>query len=168
MGIEAYNKGLKPFTPPLILLLMERIEKTILISAPSEKVFSLIEKFEEIPNFSSAISEVVSESEKISLWKIEIGGINVEWRAELVEKKAPSRLSWRSISGIHNRGGYELEPIDGKTKVTFFMEYRLPSRVLERALHIPMDRMIEEIYSEILTNIQNELEVEVGKSDPGN
>ena len=46
------------------------------------------------------------------------------------------------------------------------MEYQLPSQVLEIALHIPMDRMIEEIYSEILTNIQNELEVEVGEPDP--
>ena len=137
-----------------------------MISAPAEKVFSLIEKFEEIPNFSSAISEVCIESDKISLWKIKIGGITVEWRAELLEKRAPSRLSWRSLSGLQNRGGYELEPIDGKTKVTFFMEYQLPSQVLEIALHIPMDRMIEEIYSEILTNIQNELEVEVGEPDP--
>ena len=145
---------------------MERIEKTVLISAPAEKVFSLIEKFEEIPNFSSAISEVICESDKISLWKIEIGGITLDWRAELLEKKAPNRLSWRSISGLQNRGGYELEQIDGKTKVNFFMEYQLPSRVLERVLHVPMDRIIEEIYSEILTNIQNELEGEVGKSTP--
>jgi uncharacterized membrane protein len=64
---------------------MERIEKTILISAPAEKVFSLIEKFEEIPRFSSAISEVSFESDDISLWRIEIGGITFDWRAELLE-----------------------------------------------------------------------------------
>jgi uncharacterized membrane protein len=142
---------------------MERIEKTLLISAPAEQVFSLIEKFEEIPKFSSAISEVCCESDKISLWKIEVGGITHDWRAELLEKKPPKRLTWHSISGIQHRGGYELEQIDGKTKVNFFMEYQLPSRVLERVLHAPMDRMIEEIYSEILTNIQNELEVTVEK-----
>ncbi|MEH6519565.1 MAG: SRPBCC family protein, partial [Halioglobus sp.] len=83
---------------------MERIEKTILISAPAEKVFSLIEKFEEIPNFSSAISEVSCESDEISVWKIEVGGITHAYRAELLEKKPPSRLTWRSITGIQHRG----------------------------------------------------------------
>ena len=146
---------------------MERIEKTILISAPAEKVFSLIEKFEEIPNFSSAISEVSCESDEISEWKIDVGGVTHIWRAELLEKKPPNRLTWRSISGIQHRGGYELEQIDGKTKVNFFMEYQLPSRVLETVLHAPMDIIIEEIYSEILTNIQNELEGRVEKSPPG-
>ena len=146
---------------------MERIEKTILISAPAEEVFSLIEKFEEIPNFSSAISEVVCESDKISLWKIEIGGITLDWRAELLEKRVPNRLSWRSISGLQNSGSYELEQIDGKTKVNFIMEYQMSSRVLEIAVHAPMGRIMEEIYSEILTNIQNELEAEVGESTRG-
>ncbi|MEH6519568.1 MAG: hypothetical protein V7742_23065, partial [Halioglobus sp.] len=65
-----------------------------------------------------------------------------------------------------HRGGYELEQIDGTTKVNFFMEYQLPSRVLERVLHAPMDIIIEEIYSEILTNIQNELEGRVGELPP--
>ena len=142
---------------------MERIEKTLLISAPVEKVFSLIEKFEEIPNFSSAIVEVSCESDEISVWKIEVGGITYVWRAELVEKKPPNRLTWRSISGIQNRGGYELEQIDGKTKVNFFIEYQLPSQVLETVLHAPMDIIMEEIYAEILTNIQNELEEGVGE-----
>jgi uncharacterized membrane protein len=146
---------------------MERIEKTILISAPAEKVFSLIEKFEEIPKFSSAICEVSCESDEISFWRIEVGGITLDWRAELIEKKAPSHLSWRSISGLQTKGGYELEQIDGKTKVNFFMEYQLPSRILEIATHIVIDRLIEEIYSEILINIRNELEGKVGKSTPG-
>ena len=140
---------------------MERIEKTVLISAPAERVFSLIEKFDEIPNFSSAISEVICESDEISSWKIEVGGISLDWRAELLEKNAPRHLSWRSISGLQNRGGYELEEIDGKTQVKFFMEYQLSSRIVERATHIVLDRVIEEIYSEILTNIQNKLEEKV-------
>ena len=46
------------------------------------------------------------------------------------------------------------------------MEYQLPSRILERATHIFIDRLIEEIYSEILTNIQNELEEHVEEIDP--
>jgi uncharacterized membrane protein len=145
---------------------MERIEKSILISAPAEKVFSLIEKFEEIPKFSSAISEVICESDKISLWRIEAGGITLDWRAELLEKKFPRHLSWRSISGLKNKGGYVLEQIDGKTKVNFFMEYQLSSRILEKATHIVIDRLIEEVYSEILTNIQNELERQVKEVGP--
>ena len=145
---------------------MKRIEKSILISAPAEKVFSLIEKFEEIPKFSSAISEVSCESDEISLWRIEAGGITLDWRAELLEKKAPRHLSWRSISGLKNKGGYVLEQIDGKTKVNFFMEYQLSSRILERATHIVIDRLIEEVYSEILTNIQNKLEGQVEEIAP--
>ena len=47
------------------------------------------------------------------------------------------------------------------------MEYQLPSRVLERVLHTPMDIIIEEIYTEILINIQNELEGRVVKLPPG-
>lgn len=91
---------------------MERIEKTLFISAPADKVFSIIEKFEDIPKFSSAISEVKCESDDISIWQIEVGGISLHWRAELLEKVSPHRLEWRSISGLKNRGGYELEQLD--------------------------------------------------------
>jgi len=142
---------------------MAKIEKSVLISASAEKVFALIEQLEAIPGFSSAISEVTCESDGTSTWKIETDRIAFEWRAELLEKKAPSRLSWRSISGLKNNGGYELEEINGRTKVYFFMEYQLPSRLLERVAHTVIDRMIEDVYSEILANIKNEVEKQPGK-----
>ena len=77
---------------------------------------------------------------------------------QVTRKEEPKYLSWTSISGLENRGEYVLEPQDGKTKVIFLMEYHLPSRIIEHALHAIIDKLIEERLAEILTNIKKEIE----------
>lgn len=113
---------------------------------------------EGIPKFSTVITEVKRVSDNIYLWKMEINGIALEWNSVIVKKEEAKYLSWRSISGLENRGEYLLESQDGKTKVSFFMEYHLPSRIIEAALHMIFDKLVEETYVEILANIKKALE----------
>jgi uncharacterized membrane protein len=100
---------------------VKKIERSIVIAAPPGEVFPLIQDIEGISRFSTSIIEVRKISNNISSWKMDISGIELEWHAETEREHAPDYLSWRSISGLENKGAYVLEALDGKTKVCFFM-----------------------------------------------
>ena len=137
---------------------MATIEKSILISASPKEVFELIANIENIPKFSTSVTDVKRVSDNNYYWRVEVSGIALEWHSEITRKEEPKYLSWTSISGLENRGEYVLKPQDGKTKVIFLMEYHLPSRIIENALHAIIDKLIEERLTEILTNIKKEIE----------
>lgn len=137
---------------------MPTIERSILISASPTEVFNLIANIEAIPRFSTSISEVTRISDNNYAWKANVRGISFEWNSAIIEKEEPRYLSWRSFTGLEIRGEYVLEPQDGKTKVTFFIQYRLSSRIIEKALHPIIDKSIDEMYAEILANIKKEIE----------
>jgi uncharacterized membrane protein len=143
------------------------IERSILISASPTEVFSLIADIEAIPSFSASISEVTRISDNNYAWKAEVSGISFEWNSAIIQKEEPRYLSWQSITGFENRGEYVLEPQDGKTKLIFFMRYQLPSRIIEKALHTIIDKLIDEMYAEILANIKKEIEEKNGLSLEG-
>ncbi|VAV82316.1 hypothetical protein MNBD_DELTA01-655 [hydrothermal vent metagenome] len=138
---------------------MSTIKKTVLIAAPPAEVFALIADIEGMPRFSASIIEVRRVSENNYFWRAKLKGIPLEWNAVIDKKEEPEYLSWHSISGLDNRGEYRLEAQqDGTTRVTLLMEYHLHPQIIEKALHIIIDELIEDIYAEILSKIKKELE----------
>ncbi len=137
---------------------MPTIKKSILVSASPAEVFELIANIEGIPRFSSSIVKVTRVGDNNYYWRVVINGIPLEWNSEIQRQEAPKYHSWRSISGLENRGECTLEPMNGKTKVTLMMEYHLPVRIVEKALHPIIDKFVEDVYEEILINIKNVLE----------
>ena len=126
---------------------MTTIKRSILISAQPIEVFNFIADVEGIPKFSTSITKVTQVSDNNYYWKADIAGMELEWNSEIVKKDEPNYLSWHSISGMENRGEYRLEPQDGQTKITFFMEYHLPSRIIEMALHTVFYNLIDEMFA---------------------
>jgi len=141
------------------------IEKSILISASPTEVFELIADIENIPRFSSSITEVTRVSDNNYYWRVEVSGVALEWNSAIIKKEEPKYLSWHSIAGLENRGEYVLESQDGKTKVIFLMEYHLPSRIVEEMLHAIIDKAIEGWLTEILSNIKKEIEEKWGHTN---
>lgn len=137
---------------------MATIERSILISASPTEIFELIADVEGIARFSTSITEVTRLAENNYYWRAEVSGIALEWNSTITKKEESKYLSWHSIEGLENRGEYILEPEDGKTKIIFIMEYHLPSRIVEKALHTIIDKFLEEMFKEILANIKKEFE----------
>ena len=119
---------------------MAKIEKSIEINAPIEKVFSLI-NWDRVPEYYDSIKKV----EWTSKPKMEVGatvhvlseiaGAKGEWDAEITEYKDNEKVSWRTTGGnmtiIYNA---LLEPAKTGTKLTTSFDYELPYSILGKLI----------------------------------
>ena len=119
---------------------MAKIEKSIEISAPLDKVFSLI-SWDRVPEYYDSIKKV----EWTSKPKMEVGatvhvfseiaGAKGEWDAEITEYKANEKVSWRTTSGnmtiIYNA---TLDSAKTGTKLTTSFDYELPYSILGKLI----------------------------------
>jgi len=137
---------------------MPVIERSILISALPEEVFAIIVDVENMSNLSDSITKVTRVANNNYHWKVNLGGVNLEWNAEILKIEEPKYLSWRSVGGIENRGEYVLEPQDGKTRLIFRMEYHLPSSIFDAVLNTFFEGPVERWLEEILSNLKKEIE----------
>jgi uncharacterized membrane protein len=119
---------------------LTKIEKSIEISAPLDKVFSLI-NWDRVPEYYDSIKKV----NWISKPKMEVGanvhvlseiaGAKGEWDAEITEYKNNEKVSWRTTSGnmtiIYNA---TLESVKAGTKLTTAFDYELPYSILGKLI----------------------------------
>jgi uncharacterized membrane protein len=119
---------------------LTRVEKSIEINAPLDKVFSLI-RWDKVPEYYDSIKKVEWISEPIM--KVgatvhvlsDIAGSKGEWDAEITEYKDNEKVSWRTNSGnmtiIYNS---TLDPAEVGTKLTTAFDYELPYSVLGKLI----------------------------------
>ena len=119
---------------------MARIEKSIEIKAPPEKVWSLI-TWDRVPEWYESIKKV----EWTSKGKMEVGatvhvlsetaGVKEEWDAEITEYVDKERVSWRTTGGNTTIIYHAiLEPTETGTKTTTTFDYELPYSVLGKII----------------------------------
>jgi len=103
------------------------------VNAPVGAVYGQWTQFEEFPRFMEGVIEIQRHDDKRLLWKVNIGGKDKEWEAEILEQIPDSRIVWESVDGTENRGTIAFEPLDlDRTLITLTMEYE-PEGFLERA-----------------------------------
>ena len=139
---------------------MARIEESIEINAPLEKVFSLI-RWDRVPEYYDSIKKVEWTSEpKMKVGATvhvfsEIAGSKGEWGAEVTEYKDNEKVSWRTTSGnltiIYNA---TLELAKAGTKLTTSFDYELPYSVLGKLIdklrvHKSMEKEVEQALQKI-------------------
>jgi len=137
---------------------MAYIRKIVEIAANPELVYDLICDVEKFPRYSDVIKEVKKSDPDTFYWKAHINGMWFEWTSVFVDKERPQHISWRSISGMVNHGDYVLSAIPRGTKVSFTMEYHLPSHMIETVLQPVFSPLIEKTFAEILLNIKKGIE----------
>lgn len=77
-----------------------RIERAVLITVPPFEVYDAWRDFEQLPNILRHIESVTQTSARTSHWKAKVvGGVVVEWDAELTEDVPGEVLCWRSLPG---------------------------------------------------------------------
>ena len=119
---------------------MPRVEQSIEINAPPERVWSFI-NCENVPKLYESVKKVQWTSEEHNKvgatlhFTNEIAGIKGEADAEITEWTANEKASWRTTSGnptmifVAN-----LDPTKAGTKVTFAADYEVPYSVLGKIL----------------------------------
>ena len=119
---------------------MARIEKSIEINAPPDKVFSLI-NWDRVPEYYDSIKKVEWTSKPImevgaTVHVIsEIAGSKGEWDAEITEYKDNEKVSWRTTSGNLTIIYIALlDPTKAGTKLTTSFDYELPYSILGKLI----------------------------------
>ena len=111
---------------------MAKIEKSIDIAAPPEKIWSMI-YWDKMPQWL----DIIKKAEFTSKYKDRIGatahvngeagGTKAEWDAETTEWTENKRFAWRTTAGTFTGFGFTtLTPIKNGTNVAIVMDYDLP------------------------------------------
>ncbi len=118
-----------------------QVRHTMTIYRPRAEVYAFWRNFENLPRFMQHLKAVHvnhSEGREISHWVARAPlGMQVEWKAELVEDRPNEVISWRSMadSQIENRGIVHFKDAlaDMGTEVDVLLFYRPPAGSLGAA-----------------------------------
>ena len=124
---------------------MARIEKSIEIKAPPEKIWELM-AWDRVPEWMDMMksaeytSEVSTLEDKLGVGAtahtiMETAGIKLEGEVENTECIVNEKTSYRSVSGdLTTIGSTILEPIEEGTNVKFITDYELPYSILGKII----------------------------------
>lgn len=134
-------------------------EKSIVVNAPVDEVFTMWRNFENFPQFMSHVKEVKVLEGDMSHWKGRIDGFDEEWDAKTTKLEENKTIAWDSTAGFENSGEIRFESADGGTRVTVHIEYTPPAGVLGRAAEaIYVGRSFEESMEEDLQRFKERAE----------
>ena len=89
------------------------IEVNVTINRPAEELYRFWRQLENLPQFMRHLESVQEIGNGRSHWvaKSPVGGMRVEWEAEIVDERDGRFLSWRSLPGsrVHNAGSVFFE-----------------------------------------------------------
>ena len=144
---------------------MARIERSIEIKAPAEKVWPLL-FWDRLPEWLDMFKKVVCTSEK----RAEVGatfhvtsetaGVKGEFDVEITELIENEKGGWRSTAGNFTAfGTTTLKPTETGSEVTFTIDYELPYSILGKIIDkLMVGRGIEKDFERGLEKLKNILE----------
>lgn len=142
---------------------MPLFEHTVEIKADPEAVFDLVSCVEEFCHFTDMIKEIRATGPDTYHWRVRAMGVSLEWDAVVTECARPSRFAWKSVRGVENGGSYVIEPSANGTRVSLRLEYRLPNRLLEKAVARIADPLIRKVEAQVLEQVKLRLENQANK-----
>ena len=113
---------------------MAKVERTITINAPVEKVFSYISdpnnELETIPSITDIRNIQGEGAGKTYDWTYKMLGIPLRGKSETVEYKPNERYVSKSSGGIVSTWTYSFKAEAGGTQMNLVVEYTIPVPVL--------------------------------------
>ena len=132
--------------------MVQRVEKSIRVAAPVEKVYQFWRDFENFPRFMENVEEVSLKegSGRLSHWKVKGPlGKTVEYDAELTKDEPNRLIGWNSTEGsMQTTGAVTFTEIENQTQVSVVMQWADPpagaaGEAASRVLQSP-DKKLEE------------------------
>jgi uncharacterized membrane protein len=102
----------------------ERIEHSIEVNRDVKTVYNQWTQFEDFPQFMEGVEKVQQLDDKRLHWQADIGMVEREWDAEIVEQTPDQVIAWRSTGDVRNDGRVTFEPIGAdRARVALVLEY---------------------------------------------
>ncbi|HEU5401120.1 MAG TPA: SRPBCC family protein [Terriglobales bacterium] len=139
-----------------------RIEKSIQIGRPVEDVFQTWCELETLPRYTNLLRSV-RRSGNHSFWVAEVGGIPLEWDAEIAQVIPNESIGWRSVEGVRHSGRVTFSTIGDQTLVHVQMNYA-PKLWFLRPVLSPAVGMLEGYIEQALRDVKSALESCSGKT----
>jgi len=136
---------------------MPSIETRAVLPADPSTVFALLRDVEAFPRYTRTVESVTAIGPERYHWRTRVAGVVYEWDVEIIQSEPPSRLTWRSLSGIANTGRYRLTEVPGGTDLRLVIEYTLNSRLLDKTVGRIAGPVVRRISAEILEKVRAHL-----------
>ena len=142
---------------------MARLEKSIYIKAPVEKVFGYIDGATNLPEIWPSLIEVkdvqrLPNGGHSDRFVYKMAGIRLEGTSEDIEYIANQRIVTKTKGGAESTQTWLFEPEAGGTKVTFKVEYSVPIPVLGKLAEAVIVKMNQHEGDLLLANLKARME----------
>jgi len=141
---------------------MAKVEQSIIIKAPVEKVFSYLcdpmNQLEWLPSMTD-VRDITGEGvgQKFG-WTYKMMGVSFKGETEVVESVGSERRVIKSTGGIQSTWTWTTKSENGNTLVNLTVEYTIPVPVLGKVAERMVLRQNEREAALAMTNIKERLE----------
>jgi uncharacterized membrane protein len=115
-----------------------KIERSVVVYAPRDRIFRYWRNFANLPRFMSSLEAVEVLDNRRSHWIARgPGGVRVEWDAEIINEIPDELIAWRSTGGNVDHAGsvrFEPGPAGRGTIVRVSMQYDPPGGAATHAV----------------------------------
>ena len=142
---------------------MAKVEKTITINAPVEKVFDYIDQPTNLPEIWPSLMEIkdvqtLPNGGHTDRWVYKMAGMRFEGTTEGIEHVTNQRIVSKTKGGVKSTQTWMFQPEAGGTKVTFEVEYNIPIPVLGKLAEAIVVKMNDREGDSILANLKTRME----------
>ena len=142
---------------------MAKVEKTITINAPVEKVFSYVEEPTNLPEIWPSLVEAkdvqrLPNGGTSFRWVYKMAGMRFEGTSEDTDYVANQRVVSKTKGGIESTVTWMFQPEAGGTKVTYEAEYTVPIPLLGKLAEAFIVKQNEHEAELLLANLKARME----------
>lgn len=141
---------------------MAKVERTITINAPAEKVFAYIEDPMLMPEWLPGMIEAKDVTGQgvgtHFCWAYKMSGLRFEGETTVTEHIPNERIVTQSKGGIASTWTWTFQPHDGGTKMSLVLDYTVPIPVLGKLAEALVLRQNEREANQAMANIKAKME----------
>ncbi len=103
---------------------MATITESVDVDVDVRTAYNQWTQFEMFPEFMEGVEYVRQLDDTHNLWKVDIGGVEREFKTVITEQEPDMRIAWTTVEGPHHEGVVTVHRLqDGKCRVTLQMDY---------------------------------------------
>ena len=142
---------------------MTKVEKTITVNAPTEKIYNYVGNPENLPEIWPSLLEVMDVQSlpnggNSNRWAYKMAGIRLEGASEDTERVPNERIVTKTKGGAESTQTWVFQPEAGGTKVTFAVEYTVPIPVIGKIAEVIIVKMNDREAGVLLDNLKLRME----------
>ena len=141
---------------------MTKVERSVTINAPVEKVFSYIDDPMSLPEWLPSLMEVKDVTgqgtERHYRWIYKMAGLRLEGESTTTEYVPHERIVDQSKGGAVSTWTWTFKPHDGGTKANLVVEYTVPVPVLGKVAEALVLKQNERELDLAMANIKARME----------